>query len=246
MLLRGKQIVLWVGLVSGGNPRWEGKGNGLLFLFKIFFLCGPFFLYWICCNIASALCLSFMIARLVGSQVPNQGSNLHPCTTPSTPHYWKMKSQPFDHQVSPKNGFLSILLPWHITPAALWKLHSNLQGSYYYQLVLFSYSVMCESLQACGLWPARLLSPGDSPGKDTGVGCRLLPQVSSWPMGWTHISCVSCTGRWILYHWATSEALLLPISLLLYRKIQRFREAEKLAQSNIAPKWHSWHVNSGL
>ena len=25
---------------------------------------------------------------------------------------------------------------------------------------------------------------------------------SSWPRGWTHISCI---GRWILYHWATSE-----------------------------------------
>ena len=26
---------------------------------------------------------------------------------------------------------------------------------------------------------------------------------SSWPKNWTH---VSCTGRWILYHWATREA----------------------------------------
>ena len=45
MLLRGKQIVLWVGLVSGGNPRWEGKGNGLLFLFKIFFFNVDLFFY---------------------------------------------------------------------------------------------------------------------------------------------------------------------------------------------------------
>ena len=28
-------------------------------------------------------------------------------------------------------------------------------------------------------------------------------RVSSWPRDWT---CVSCIGRWILYHWATSEA----------------------------------------
>ena len=27
---------------------------------------------------------------------------------------------------------------------------------------------------------------------------------SSWPRDWTHISCI---GRWILYHWATSDAL---------------------------------------
>ena len=31
---------------------------------------------------------------------------------------------------------------------------------------------------------------------------------SSWPRGQTHISCVSCTGRWILYHRATWEAYL--------------------------------------
>ena len=193
----------------GGEGEWNSFSS-------FFFLCRTFFFFnWICYNIASALCLSFMTARLVGSQLPNQGSNLHPCTTPSTPRHWKMKSQPFDHEVSPKNGFLSILLPWHIAPAVLWKLHSNLQGGYYQSVLLFSSSVMPESLQPRGLWPARLLSPWDSPGKDTAVGCRLLPQGSSWPMGWTHISCISCTGRWVLYHWTTSEALLLPISLLL-------------------------------
>ena len=26
---------------------------------------------------------------------------------------------------------------------------------------------------------------------------------SSQPRGWTHISCISCPGGWILYHWAT-------------------------------------------
>ena len=34
--------------------------------------------------------------------------------------------------------------------------------------------------------------PGDLPG----------------PRDWTHVSCVSCIGRWILYHWATWEALV--------------------------------------
>ena len=28
----------------------------------------------------------------------------------------------------------------------------------------------------------------------------------SWPRDWTQVSCVSCIGRWILYHWATREA----------------------------------------
>ena len=29
---------------------------------------------------------------------------------------------------------------------------------------------------------------------------------SSWPRDWTHVSCISCTGRGILYHWDTWEA----------------------------------------
>ena len=29
---------------------------------------------------------------------------------------------------------------------------------------------------------------------------------SSWPRDRTHISCISCIDRWILYHWATWEA----------------------------------------
>ena len=29
---------------------------------------------------------------------------------------------------------------------------------------------------------------------------------SSWPRDWTHVSHVSCIGRWVPYHWATREA----------------------------------------
>ena len=32
------------------------------------------------------------------------------------------------------------------------------------------------------------------------------PRGSSWPRDWTHISCISCIGREILYHCATWEA----------------------------------------
>ena len=41
---------------------------------------------------------------------------------------------------------------------------------------------------------------GDSPGKNTGVGCHSLLQGSSQPRDWT---CISCIDRQILYHWAT-------------------------------------------
>ena len=50
--------------------------------------------------------------------------------------------------------------------------------------------------------------PGSSvhgifPSKNTGVGCHFLLQGSSRFMYWTH---GPCTGRKILYHWATREA----------------------------------------
>ena len=42
--------------------------------------------------------------------------------------------------------------------------------------------------------------PWDSPGKNPGVGCHASSSRSSWPWDWTHVSCVSCIGRWSLYH----------------------------------------------
>ena len=35
-------------------------------------------------------------------------------------------------------------------------------------------SVIADSLRPCALWTTRLLCPWDSPGKNTGVGCRFL------------------------------------------------------------------------
>ena len=42
--------------------------------------------------------------------------------------------------------------------------------------LVISRSVMSDSLQPHGLWPARLLCPQNSPGKNTGVGCHSLLQ----------------------------------------------------------------------
>ena len=40
---------------------------------------------------------------------------------------------------------------------------------------------MSDSVQPYGLQPSRLFRPWDSPGKNTGEGCRALSRVSSWP-----------------------------------------------------------------
>ena len=56
-----------------------------------------------------------------------------------------------------------------------------------------------------GLQPTRLHCPWDSPGKNTGVGFHFLFQgIFS-----TQVSCISCTGRQILYHCATWGAYCL-------------------------------------
>ena len=57
---------------------------------------------------------------------------------------------------------------------------------------------MSNSLQPHELQPARLLRPWDSPGKNTGVGCRVLLQGIFLTQ--IHISCISCIGRQVLYH----------------------------------------------
>ena len=41
---------------------------------------------------------------------------------------------------------------------------------------ILSHSVVSDSLQPHGLYPARLLCPWDSPGKNSGVGCHALLQ----------------------------------------------------------------------
>ena len=40
---------------------------------------------------------------------------------------------------------------------------------------------------------------------------------SSRPRDWTHTSCVSCIGRWIIHHCATRETLLLPRAFYIWR-----------------------------
>ena len=65
---------------------------------------------------------------------------------------------------------------------------------------------MSDSLQPCGLKPARLLRPWDFQGKNTGVGCHFLLQgifpsqgLNLWLLGLLH-------RRRILYHWVNEEA----------------------------------------
>ena len=93
-----------------------------------------------------------------------------------------------------------------------WKLESpallNDMGcrSQYCYYCFYLLTESCPTL----LWPHGLYRlPGSS--VHGILQARILERVaisswreSSWPRDWI---CVSCTGRWILYHWVTWEAL---------------------------------------
>ena len=74
------------------------------------------------------------------------------------------------------------------------------------------------------------------------------PADSSWLRDQTHVSCISCTDKWIPYHWATWEAQnhCTPIKILLksFNKVWVvFIEAESSEAENtlkIRPMPKSW------
>ena len=72
------------------------------------------------------------------------------------------------------------------------------------QLQLNSMCVHAQSLLTlCNLMDCSPPS-SDFPGKNIEMGCHFLLQESSRPWDRTWVFCVSCIGRWILYHCATS------------------------------------------
>ena len=50
------------------------------------------------------------------------------------------------------------------------------------------------------LYLARLLCPWDCLGRNTGTGCHFLLKGIFQPRDQTHLSSISCIGRWALYH----------------------------------------------
>ena len=63
--------------------------------------------------------------------------------------------------------------------------------------MLFSCSVVSNSVRPYGLWPARLLCPWNFPGKNTGVSCHFLLQ-GIFPTQGSNPLLLNC--RQILYH----------------------------------------------
>ena len=54
-------------------------------------------------------------------------------------------------------------------------------------------------LTFCDPMDYSFLCPWDSPGKNPGVGCCVPFQGSFWPRDRTHVSYVSCIGKWLVH-----------------------------------------------
>ena len=72
------------------------------------------------------------------------------------------------------------LLLWHFIDVAV----SSALLCFWWASESVSRWVMSDSLRPHGLWLARLLCPWNSPGKNTGVGCRALLQGIFPTQGW--------------------------------------------------------------
>ena len=92
---------------------------------------------------------------------------------------------------------------------SIWAILSTLDCA-----CMFSCSVISRFFATHGLQPARLLSPRDSPGKNTRVACHALLQGVFLTQGSNpHPLRLSCTGRQVCYCGAPRDA---PTRLQLY------------------------------
>ena len=104
--------------------------------------------------------------------------------------------------------FQARVLEWVAIAFSISVLYSGISKLSILYLCVFSCSFMFNSLWLCGLQPARLLCPWNSPGKNTGVSCYFLLQ-GIFPIQESNMCLLH------LLHWrADSLPLTLPEKLL--------------------------------
>ena len=133
-------------------------------------------------------------------------SSDHRCET-DQPQWWENQTYPFST----------------LTPAPF---HSQTTTNYHphaHHLSLpqdCALSLSCVWLCPHGLWPARLLCPWDSPGKNTGVGCHALLQ-GIFPTQGPNAGLLCC--GWVLYHLRHQALCLLLIGPSAHPLVQPLR-----------------------
>ena len=113
------------------------------------------------------------------------------------------------------NSHLLHLLHWQVDSLSLHNLGSPNESQKREQCVCVCvcvYSVVSDSLWPPRLWPTRLFSPWDFPGKNTGVGCHfLLQEVFRIQRLNSHLLC--------LLHWQADSSPLHCIHSFAFSKI---------------------------
>ena len=110
---------------------------------------------------------------------------------------------------------------------------------------LLNCSVVSYSTVAC-----QVPGPWNFPGKNTEHLAISSSRGSSWPRDQACVSCVCCIGRWILYHWATREALMFTLLLMEKPRSTSFLSSWDRNQLLISP-WSvcmcwGWWRRTGL
>ena len=86
------------------------------------------------------------------------------------------------------------------SPCLLFQMHAS--------LLPVAHACCCLVVKSCLTFSTPRTAARQAPlsrgfsRQDYGLGCYFPSRRSSRPRDWT---CVSCTSRWILYHWATKE-----------------------------------------
>ena len=119
---------------------------------------------------------------------------------------------------------------WQALTACAWDTASGLSAEGTRACVL-SHSAVSDSLWPCGLQPARLLCPWDSPGNNTGVGCHALLQ-GIFPTQGLNPRLPHCWR--ILYCLSRQESPY--YSAMKKNKIESFVETWTVTQSEISQK----------
>ena len=76
-----------------------------------------------------------------------------------------------------------------------------------FDIFVCAWSVMSISLQPMDCILSGFCGPWNFPGKNTLWVDISYSRASSQHRDRTHVSCISCIGKWILHHWASREAL---------------------------------------
>ena len=114
-----------------------------------------------------------------------------------TPSQICITCEMWSHFLVSLSGFLKLAFSYVFILSVFVCVHARLCVC-----VCVSCSVVPDSLTPHGLWPARLLCPWDSPGRNTGVGCHSLPQGIFLTQRW-NLCLLYC--RQIFTIWATRE-----------------------------------------